>query len=91
MAMVLGGPALYLLGESLFCWRMTGETNAKRVAVAALLILLVPLGGQLSALVAQPHRRVAAPRAGGLGASSAAPRGSRPRRVTLARRSPRRA
>ena len=48
--MILGGPALYLLGESLFCWRMTGEANAKRVAVAALLILLVPLGGGLSAL-----------------------------------------
>jgi low temperature requirement protein LtrA len=50
-AMILGGPALYLLGESLFSWRMTGETNAKRVAVAALLILLVPLGDQVSALV----------------------------------------
>ena len=50
-AMILGGPALYLLGESLFCWRMTGEANAKRVAVAALLILLVPLGDQVSALV----------------------------------------
>jgi low temperature requirement protein LtrA len=51
VAMILGGPALYLIGESLFCWRMTGEVNAKRVAVAALLILLVPLGGGLSALV----------------------------------------
>ena len=51
VAMVLGGPALYLLGESLFCWRMTGETNAKRVAVAALLILLVPLGSELSVLL----------------------------------------
>ena len=30
---------------------MTGATNAKRLAVAALLILLVPLGGQVSALV----------------------------------------
>ena len=29
---------------------MTGEVNAKRVAVAALLVLLVPLGGGLSAL-----------------------------------------
>ena len=48
--MILGGPALYLLGESLFRWRMTGATNAKRLAVAALLILLVPLGGQVSAL-----------------------------------------
>ena len=45
--MILGGPALYLLGESLFRWRMTGVTKAPRVAVAALLILLVPLGGQV--------------------------------------------
>jgi low temperature requirement protein LtrA len=51
VAMILGGPALYLLGESLFGWRVTGAMNAKRVAVAALLILLVPLGGQISVLV----------------------------------------
>ena len=51
VAMILGGPALYLLGESLFGRRMTGTTDAKRVAVAALLILLVPLGGQLSVLL----------------------------------------
>jgi low temperature requirement protein LtrA len=51
VAMILGGPALYLLGESLFGWRMTGATNTRRVAVAALLILLVPLGGQVSALM----------------------------------------
>ena len=51
VAMILGGPALYLLGESLFSWRMTGVTNTKRLAVAALLILLVPLGNHVSALV----------------------------------------
>jgi low temperature requirement protein LtrA len=51
LAMVLGGPALYLLGESLFHWRTTRETNAKRLMVAGLLILLVPLGGQVSALL----------------------------------------
>jgi low temperature requirement protein LtrA len=51
VAMILGGPALYLLGESLFCWRMTGVTSTKRLAVAALLILLVPLAGEISALV----------------------------------------
>ena len=50
VAMILGGPALYLLGESLFAWRMTGATNPKRLAVAALLILLVPVGDQVSAL-----------------------------------------
>ena len=51
VALILGGPALYLLGEILFGWRVTRTTNAKRVAVAALLILLVPLGGQISALL----------------------------------------
>ena len=34
LAMVLGGPALYLLGEILFEWRMTRRTNTKRLAVA---------------------------------------------------------
>ena len=51
LAMVLGGPALYLLGENLFQWRMTGKTNTKRLTVAALLILLVPLGGHVAALL----------------------------------------
>jgi low temperature requirement protein LtrA len=50
LAMVVGGPSLYLLGESLFRWRMAGVTNPQRVAVAALLILLVPLGGHVEAL-----------------------------------------
>jgi low temperature requirement protein LtrA len=50
LAMILGGPALYLLGESLFRWRMTGLLRAERVAVAALLILLVPLGSRVEAL-----------------------------------------
>jgi low temperature requirement protein LtrA len=50
LAMMVGGPALFLLGESAFRRRMTGTTNARRVAVAGLLILLVPLGGEVSAL-----------------------------------------
>ena len=50
LAMVLGGPALYLVGESLFRLRITGAANAERLAVAALLVLLVPLGSQISAL-----------------------------------------
>jgi low temperature requirement protein LtrA len=50
LAMILGGPALYLLGDSLFDWRMTGTANAKRVAAAVLLVLLVPIGGELSVL-----------------------------------------
>ena len=50
LAMVLGGPALYLLGESLFEWRIARKTNPKRLTVAGLLILLLPLGGQVAAL-----------------------------------------
>ena len=50
LAVVLGGPALYLLGESLFGWRMTGIPDARRIAVAGLLILLVPVGSQISGL-----------------------------------------
>jgi low temperature requirement protein LtrA len=50
LAMVLGGPALYLLGESSFRLRVTGAANAKRLAVAAVLVLLAPIGSQISAL-----------------------------------------
>ena len=50
LAMVLGGPVLYLVGESLFRLRVTGTANAKRLAVAAILVLLAPLGSQISAL-----------------------------------------
>jgi low temperature requirement protein LtrA len=51
LAMMLGGPALFLLGENLFQRRLTSETNTKRLTVAALLILLVPLAGQVAALL----------------------------------------
>jgi low temperature requirement protein LtrA len=51
LAMVLGGPALYLLGESLFRWRMTATANPKRLGVAALLVALALVGGHVSALV----------------------------------------
>jgi low temperature requirement protein LtrA len=50
LAMIVGGPSLYLLGESLFRLRMTGAANPQRVAVAALLILLAPLGNHIEAL-----------------------------------------
>jgi low temperature requirement protein LtrA len=50
-AVVLGGPALYLLGESLFRRRMTSTANVRRLTVAALLILLVPVGDEISALM----------------------------------------
>ena len=51
LAMILGGPALFLLGESLFRWRMTGTMSVTRVAVAGVLVLLGLIGGQLSALL----------------------------------------
>ena len=50
LAIVLGGPALFLLGESFFVRKITGATNVKRLATAVLLIALWPLGGQLSVL-----------------------------------------
>jgi low temperature requirement protein LtrA len=50
LAMVLGGPVLFLVGESLFRLRVTGAANVERLAVAGLLILLAPLGAQISAL-----------------------------------------
>jgi low temperature requirement protein LtrA len=50
LAMVLGGPALYLLGECLFHWRMTSSANVKRLAAAALLLALAFVAGQLTAV-----------------------------------------
>ena len=50
LAMVLGGPALFLVGESLFRLRMHRTANAERLAVAAMLVALVPLGSRVSAL-----------------------------------------
>ncbi|MET0686193.1 MAG: low temperature requirement protein A [Solirubrobacteraceae bacterium] len=50
LAMVLGGPALFLLGEGLFRLRVTGAVDVPRFAVAALLVLLAPLGSAISAL-----------------------------------------
>ena len=41
----------FLLGENLFQRKLTSSTNTKRLAVAGLLILLVPLGGQIAALL----------------------------------------
>jgi low temperature requirement protein LtrA len=50
LGVVLGGPVLFLLGESLFRMRVTGAANAKRFAVAGLLVLLAPAGAHVSAL-----------------------------------------
>jgi low temperature requirement protein LtrA len=50
LAMVLGGPALYLVGETLFRARLTGVASGQRLLVAALLLACVPLGAHVSAL-----------------------------------------
>jgi low temperature requirement protein LtrA len=50
LAIVLGGPALFLLGESLFQWRTTGRANAARLATAGLIMGLAPLAAHVSAL-----------------------------------------
>jgi low temperature requirement protein LtrA len=50
MAVVLGRPALFLVGDYLFRMRVTGAADAKRLAVAAPLVLLAPLGASISAL-----------------------------------------
>ena len=51
LAILVGGPALYLVGESLFRRRMTGTMNARGLTIAGLLVLLVPLGPHVSALL----------------------------------------
>ena len=67
--MVLGGPVLFLVGESLFRLRVTGVANAKRLAVAALLVLLAPLGVADQRAGALRDGRRAAVRARALGAA----------------------
>jgi low temperature requirement protein LtrA len=51
VAMILGGPALFLAGESVFDWRVTGTANVKRMSAAALLLALTPLGAETSVLL----------------------------------------
>jgi low temperature requirement protein LtrA len=48
--MVAGGPALYLLGETLFRVRMVHSANPKRLAAIAALCLLYPVAPHVSAL-----------------------------------------
>ena len=50
VASLLGGPVLFLLGESLFRRRMIASTSTKRASVILALIALGLLGGTLSAL-----------------------------------------
>jgi low temperature requirement protein LtrA len=49
-AMVFGGPALYLLGESHYRWRISGTHNVKGLAVASVLLLLAPISHGVSTL-----------------------------------------
>jgi low temperature requirement protein LtrA len=48
--MVLGGPAIYLLGETLFRLRMIGSVNPKRVGVIVLLCALLAVAPSVTAL-----------------------------------------
>jgi low temperature requirement protein LtrA len=48
--MTVGGPALYLLGETLFRIRMIGSANPKRLTAVMALVLLAALGSRASAL-----------------------------------------
>jgi low temperature requirement protein LtrA len=48
--MVLGGPAVYLLGETLFRVRMIGSASTRRVTTIVVLCALFAIAGHLSAL-----------------------------------------
>jgi low temperature requirement protein LtrA len=49
LALVVGGPVLFLLGESLFQWMTMGRANHKRLAVASLLVALALIAPHVSA------------------------------------------
>jgi low temperature requirement protein LtrA len=51
IAMVLGGPALYLLGESHYRWRISGTYNVKGITIAGVFLLLAPIGHGVSTLL----------------------------------------
>jgi len=50
IVMTVGGPALYLLGESMFRLRMIGSVSPKRLAAVVALCVLGLVAGDLSAL-----------------------------------------
>jgi low temperature requirement protein LtrA len=50
VTMTVGGPALYLVGETLFRVRMIGSANPKRITAVLALGLLAAVGNGLSAL-----------------------------------------
>ena len=52
LAMIVGGPALFLAGEHLFHRKLALGAGNKRLLVAGLLVLLVPLAGHVPALAA---------------------------------------
>jgi low temperature requirement protein LtrA len=49
--MLIGGPALYLAGESLFRLRMIGSVSAKRIGAVVALGLVGSLADTVSALL----------------------------------------
>jgi low temperature requirement protein LtrA len=50
LAVILGGPALYLIGHTLFRLRMIRNVSRKRLAAAVAIVALTPLGAVLTSL-----------------------------------------
>ncbi len=50
LAVILGGPVLYLIGHTLFRLRMIHNVSRKRLAAAAAIVALAPLGAALTSL-----------------------------------------
>ena len=50
MVLILGGPTLYLIGNALFTWELSGRVPWSRLVAIAVLVALVPLGASASAL-----------------------------------------
>jgi low temperature requirement protein LtrA len=51
IVMAVAGPAVYLLGENAFRWRMIGSVSRKRLLCVLALAILGALGGAMSAVV----------------------------------------
>jgi low temperature requirement protein LtrA len=49
-ATVIGGPALFLLGETLFRLRMTGTISSRRLTCVGALLVIAPISTSISAL-----------------------------------------
>ncbi len=49
-AVILGGPALYLVGNALFTWALSGLVPWSRLVAIAALLALMPLAAGASAL-----------------------------------------